>query len=208
MTTPTYSQDDRYARFVARYEAGDVPWDDTLPPPEVIALSAELAPARALDLGCGYGRTSLFLAQKGWQTVGIDFVPDAIAEAQRRAISAELTDATQFMAASVTALDFLSPSFQLAVDVGCMHALNQEELALYHAELQRLLPFGATFLLFARLRDSAEIPPETGPRGIPDEWIRAQFSEATGFALKWVEYGHTDMPDQSWSSAWYRFERV
>lgn len=76
------------ARFTERYTNGQVPWDDSLPPPEVQALVATLPPGRALDLGCGYGRTAIYLAQHGWQVDAIDFVPQAIAEAEKRAMAA------------------------------------------------------------------------------------------------------------------------
>ena len=38
------------ARFTERYTNGQVPWDDSLPPPEVQALVATLPPGRALGL--------------------------------------------------------------------------------------------------------------------------------------------------------------
>lgn len=39
--------------------------------------------ATALDVGCGEGQDSAFLAQCGYETVGIDFVPAAIEKAKR-----------------------------------------------------------------------------------------------------------------------------
>jgi len=29
-------------------------------------------------LGCGPGRASIYLARRGWQVDGVDFIPDAI----------------------------------------------------------------------------------------------------------------------------------
>ena len=42
---------------------------------------------RILDLGCGPGRASIYLARLGWQVDGVDFVPQAIATARQRARS-------------------------------------------------------------------------------------------------------------------------
>lgn len=39
------------ARFTERYTNGEVPWDDTLPPPEVQALTGTALPGRALHWG-------------------------------------------------------------------------------------------------------------------------------------------------------------
>lgn len=199
--------DSRFERFANRYAEGNVPWDDDLPPPEVIELAAELAPGRALDLGCGYGRTSIYLARLGWQVDGVDFVPTAVAEAHKRASTAGVADRTRFHTGSVTRLDFLHPPYDLAIDVGCMHSLEPEELAAYHAELLRLLPSGAQFLLFARLRDPAVEPDENGPRGILLTTIEAQFG--TGFELIRSAHGRTDMADgRSWGSGWFWFKRT
>ena len=44
-----------------------------------------LTPGKALDIACGRGRNSLFLAQRGFDVVAIDISPVALAEAHRRA---------------------------------------------------------------------------------------------------------------------------
>jgi len=44
-------------------------------------------PGRALDLACGEGRNSIYLAQQGWQVTGADFSPVAIAKAERLALA-------------------------------------------------------------------------------------------------------------------------
>ena len=49
----------RFQRLQQRYRDGNIPWDHDLPPPEVIAVAAELPPGRVLDLGCGTARVRL-----------------------------------------------------------------------------------------------------------------------------------------------------
>jgi SAM-dependent methyltransferase len=48
-------------------------------------------PGSALDLGTGQGRNSLYLAEKGWRTTGVDFSEVAIADAQAEALKRGLS---------------------------------------------------------------------------------------------------------------------
>ncbi len=194
-----------YERLRQKYEEGNVPWDAQLPPPEVIALAAELAPGRALDLGCGYGRASIYLAQNGWQVDGVDFVAAALAVARQRAAAAGVQ--INLHQASVTDLSFLKGLYDLAVDVGCAHALDEEELAAYRDTLRHLLRPGATFLLFARLHpDSASSETATdAPPGLDEPLFHRLF--AKGFSLEGYEQGVTTMPDNAWLSTWFRLRR-
>jgi len=192
-----------YSRFVERYEAGEVPWDDALPPPEVMNLVRPLTPGRALDLGSGYGRTAIYLAQQGWLVDGIDFVPQAIAEARRRAGAAKVQDRITFHVASVADLGFLDGRYQLAVDVGCLHALDETQQQGYQQGVARLLEQGAPYLLFARLQD--ETSDDEGPSGILQSDVESLFSAA--FRLQKVEIGVTHNPENSWRSGWFWFVR-
>ncbi|MCP4426199.1 MAG: class I SAM-dependent methyltransferase [Chloroflexi bacterium] len=194
-----------YDRIVQWYIEGNVPWDEKMPPPEVAAWTAVLPPGKALDLGCGYGRSAIYLAQRGWRVDGVDFVSQAIAEARKRAQKSGVPDKICFHAASVAELDFLAPSYDLALDIGCMHNLDAAALCAYADGLRRLLRSEASYLLYARLRQLNEAV-ESGPRGLPEEQIRALFAE--GFVLEKVERGETAVPDQPiWPSAWFYFRR-
>lgn len=191
-----------FQRFWERYEMGQVPWDDTQPPPEVVQLAADLPPGRALDLGCGYGRTAIHLAHNGWHVAGIDFIPQAVMEAERRAETADVVEQTQFYVASVTDLGFLYSRFTLAVDVGCLHALQGKQQVAYRDELARLLQPGSVYLLFARLQESQE---DGEPRGIAESAICTLFAD--GFSLEKSEIGATCTADKSWKSGWFYFKR-
>src|SRR5436305_11263245 len=84
---------DRISRLIMRvfyqwrYFTGKTPWDTNVTPPEVVEwVEHEDAPrGRALDLGCGTGTNALYLAQHGFEVVGVDFVSRAIATARRKA---------------------------------------------------------------------------------------------------------------------------
>ncbi len=193
-----------YDRFLERYQQECVPWDDVTPPPEIAALAAELSPGRVLDLGCGYGRAIIYLAAHGWTGDGVDFIPQAVEEARRRADVAGVADRVRFHVAAATALSFLEPPYDLAIDVGCMHSFTDEMLAAYCDELGRLLRPGSLYVLFAHLRDETEAVNEEGPRGILEQTIYQTLGDA--FEMERVEHGLTQIEDRpAWRSGWFWF---
>jgi len=62
------------------------------PNPVLVDLVGELAPGRALDLGCGGGGDALWLAQRGWAVLTVDVSATALARAADRTAGAGLTD--------------------------------------------------------------------------------------------------------------------
>ena len=70
-----------------RYRSGDIPWDTGIVPPEVVALvsSGLLSSGWALDLGCGSGLSSRYLAAHGFRVVGVDLAQSALAAGRRAA---------------------------------------------------------------------------------------------------------------------------
>ncbi|HMO60234.1 MAG TPA: class I SAM-dependent methyltransferase [Roseiflexaceae bacterium] len=195
------AQSARLVRMQERYRTGDMPWDAELPPPEVIALVDRLAPGRLIDLGCGTARASLFLAEHGWQADGVDFVPEAIAMAQRRVADAGLEQRVRLHVASVTDLGFLDPPYDLAIDVGCFHGMEPDEQQRYAAEVARMLRPGALFLLFAYLHQhGSELLPVSTAAGSVEACFDADFTVAG------VVYGETSV-EGHWASAWYELIR-
>jgi methylase of polypeptide subunit release factors len=67
-----------------RYATGNLPWDTGDPEPYLVELieRGTIAPGRALEVGCGTGTNALWLAARGFEVVGIDISPRAIAMAQ------------------------------------------------------------------------------------------------------------------------------
>ena len=65
-----------------RYRAGEQLFDT--PSPLVTRFVADLAPGVALDLACGPGRNTLYLAERGWRVTAVDGSPIAIAKLRER----------------------------------------------------------------------------------------------------------------------------
>lgn len=72
---------DRHA-WNDRYTDTDLVW--SADPNQFVAEHAgPLPPGRALDVACGEGRNALWLAEQGWDVVGVDFSDVAIDKARR-----------------------------------------------------------------------------------------------------------------------------
>ena len=70
-------------RWDERYSRDEYVWH--LEPNRFLPdLVADLAPGRALDLACGEGRNTVWLAQQGWTVTGVDFSAVGIEKGDRK----------------------------------------------------------------------------------------------------------------------------
>lgn len=168
VTAPTTSADfDRAYRFPITL------WGDVRIPEEIKALARQGAPRSSLELGCGVGRFSRYLAQQGLRATGVDFSPVAIAKARERVAGDDARP--EFLVGDVTRLDALSGPFDISVDVGCFHCLDPKGQQAYASEVARLLKPGGTHLIWAL--DSA-------PSDVPFSAAAVQETFAPGFELQ------------------------
>lgn len=170
------------------------PWDTGITPPEIVRVFDTEDPprGRALDIGCGTGTNSLFLARHGMIVTGIDFAWLAIWKARRRArgISPPIT----FLSGDFTRIDLpkLAGPFSYVQDIGCLHGIAASARAEYASRLTRLCALGAKFMLFAFHRGAA------GLQGIELAELIALFG---GWKLVQAEEGRSGPP-----AVWYRLE--
>ena len=187
-------------RFNWAYLRNRLPWDSGIPAPELVDYVRGRAAGCALDLGCGTGTNMQFLALQGWQVDGVDFSPLAIRRAQRRLHN--LLPAPNLIVGDVARLEMLplrSP-FDLALDIGCLHALGTESAArAYVHGLHMLLQPEAGYLLYAHAaqQEGAAFP----GHGLSLVWVEKLFSE--GFRLLDYRPGKEDRR----ASAWYWLQR-
>jgi SAM-dependent methyltransferase len=65
-----------------RYNGDELVWTST-PNEFLVAEAVGLQAGRAVDLACGEGRNSIWLAEQGWKVTGVDFSPVGLAKAKR-----------------------------------------------------------------------------------------------------------------------------
>jgi cyclopropane fatty-acyl-phospholipid synthase-like methyltransferase len=133
------------------YWLGMTDWDSGETPPEVREAfrSGDIPPGAALDLGCGTGTNVIFMAQQGRQAIGLDFVPEAIKQARRKAAQAGLDGRAQFQTADVTRLEALPlPPCGFALDMGCFHGLSTDGQRRYVDGLSKILVPGGRYMLY------------------------------------------------------------
>ncbi|MDT8307816.1 MAG: methyltransferase domain-containing protein [Anaerolineae bacterium] len=137
--------------------SGRAPWEMDKPREELVAMveSGEIQPCRAIDLGCGTGDNVIFLAQHGFDAVGVDLSARAIAQAQERAAAAGVSPS--FVTGDVTDLNGVAGSFDLVIDYGCLGCvLSAPAREQYVETLLRLARPGSDYLLlnFAHKADN------------------------------------------------------
>lgn len=140
----------RQLLFRTFYRLGFVPWDGhplAKSLQDLVEGDGALGPGAALDLGCGTGDSSIYLAKNGWRVTGVDFVARAVDKARAKAEANKVT--VNFVRADVTRLSSggIGSTFGLIVDNGCLHGMSPEDRDAYVREVTAVAAPGARLLL-------------------------------------------------------------
>jgi ubiquinone/menaquinone biosynthesis C-methylase UbiE len=112
----------------------------------------------AIDLGCGSGAMTVYLAQNGWSTTGVDFSRVATRKAAARAAEAGV-DVT-FVNGDLTAeaIPGAEGPFDLLLDWGTLDDLPREGRERMAALMTRLAAPGARCFLFCFFAPKDQLP--------------------------------------------------
>ncbi|MEZ5566574.1 MAG: class I SAM-dependent methyltransferase [Gammaproteobacteria bacterium] len=164
--------------FLATYEwAGswqELPWSHERPTLFLSEICQQRRPGRALDIGCGAGTDSVYLARQGWDVTALDFMPKALEFTERRAKEAGVTVRT--VEADITQWTVPEP-FDLVLDHGLLHNVDPVRYPAYRERVLAAIGEDADFvLLHWHPRYPGQPSGKMGPRRVSRADILAFFA--------------------------------
>jgi cyclopropane fatty-acyl-phospholipid synthase-like methyltransferase len=111
-----------------------------------LAIEDRIEPCKAITLGCGVGRETLYLAKNGFDVTGLDFSNTAIKQARTQAKAAGLD--VPFIVDDLTDLRHSLGTFDLVMDFGALNDLNQDDRDRYMENVLPLTRPGGYYVMF------------------------------------------------------------
>lgn len=144
------------------YASGELPWDTGQPEPVLVEFvdSGRVRPCSTLEIGAGTGTNAIWMAERGFDVLGVDVSSVAVEKAQAKM-------GARALRCRFTAGDFLDAAppggpFEFVFDRGCFHMFDGPgERERFAAQVAATLAPGGLWL---SLIGSTEGPPrESGP---------------------------------------------
>ncbi|KKC05104.1 class I SAM-dependent methyltransferase [Mycobacterium nebraskense] len=159
------------------YRIGFTPWDGHPLAQSVRDLvegtddTPALPAGSALEVGCGTGDCSIYLAHHGWNVTAVDFVAKPLDRARAKAGAAGAV--VNFVQADVTQLSRtgIGANFELIVDNGCMHNMSDDDRDAYVREITAVAAPDARLLIVAFVPDG-----RIGVRGVSRAEMERRFA--------------------------------
>jgi len=178
------------------YVGDFLPWDTGTPDPMLVAAreAGELPRGRALEIGCGTGTNAIWLAQQGYDVLGVDIAPRAIERAQAKVPAG--------LRCRFAVVDILAAApegrFDLVFDRGCFHVFDEPgQRAAFAVRVASVLEPGGVWLSLIGSTEGA--PRESGPpRRSARDVIEAIEPHLEIVSLRGSSEFHKDPPVKAW----------
>ncbi len=149
-------------RFNNRYKEGDIPWDIGRPDYNLInvVIDTPILPCKALDIGCGTGDSSIWLAENGFKVTGTDTVELAVEMAGEKASESGVE--VTFLKSDILKDRLPEHSFDFVYDRGCFHTFDlKSERKKFAKNVAKAMEEGGLWLSLIGSQDSP--PRDEGP---------------------------------------------
>jgi len=168
--------------FDAVYQA-PAPWDIADAQPALTRLIAEYPPSSpVLDVGCGSGDLSIWLARHGLTVVGLDFAATAVTQANAKgdALEPDVASRVTFAVGDALHPAALEQQFGAVVDSGFLHLFDHDERDRFATELASTLRPGGRYYVLA-FAITFDIP--NTPLQVEERELRERFSPQRGWRV-------------------------
>ena len=129
------------------YASGQLPWDTGQPEPLLIEFvnSNAVTPGATLEIGAGTGTNAIWMAERGFDVLGVDVAPLAVERARAKMNGRPLH--CRFAVLDILAAPPPGGPFQFVFDRGCFHVFDEpDERQQFAAQVAAVLAPGGLWL--------------------------------------------------------------
>jgi len=126
-------------RVYREYPLEELPWELGRPREVLVSVieSGRVKPGKALDICCGAGTNTVYMALKGFNVTGLDISSQAIRYARHKAREAGVK--IRFVVGNALDFPFEDEEFDFVFDMGCFHHIIIEDREKFIQGLCRIL---------------------------------------------------------------------
>lgn len=138
---------DEWDQIYRKHPLESLPWELGKPRKMLVNLVEKgiIKKGKVLDICCGAGTNTVYLAKKGFDVTGIDISSKAVEYAKDKAKQANVK--TRLMVQNFLKLPFEDEEFDFVFDMGCFHHVEVEDRSMFIKGVHRVLKKGGTYLL-------------------------------------------------------------
>ena len=137
---------DEWDQIYREYPLDSLGWELGEPRPVLVEFVEQgLVKGKALDLCCGAGTNTVYLAEKGFKVTGIDVSQRALGYARVKAARAHAN--VSLVRQSFVDLAFVDGAFDFVFDMGCFHHVVPADRDRFIAGVHRVLKGGGGYML-------------------------------------------------------------